>query len=319
MRSLRSALVPTLAVAVGLALAACEPATTPPTVPTTVSTTVTPTPLTIGGDEFHGTGLDASRWRAYSGTYGNAGGGSRHCLAPSNVTVADDVLRITSERTPTPCADGSVQPYRSGFIGSREAGRYYPLEGTFTVRAKVPHAQGIWPAVWLRHRNGAGVAEVDLLESFHAQAPGRVSQVLHLDGKVNVANRATFFESPTPTPGWHTFAVRIDRLDGDGDGREDDVRFDFSVDGRATHGHLDVDPRWLAAADPAATWDVAINTAVDGRWVGDPDGALGRLDQIGRCSISGQYPDCSATGIRRVDWSRPVTFEIDWVRVDALA
>ena len=318
---LRTLVSPVLALLVAVGAAACEPVTTTTTTTTpTTTTTEAPTPpRIIGGDEFGGSTLDASRWKAYSSTYGNSGGGSKHCLTPSNVSVSDGTLKITSKRQATTCPDGSTQPYSSGFIGSREAGRFYPLEGTFTVRAKVPHAQGIWPAFWLRHRNGAGVAEVDILEVFHSQVPGKASHALHLDGEVNSSNRSFALESPTATPGWHEFSVRIDRLDGDKDGASDDVRFDFSIDGKATLSYVDLNPRWVNAADPAATWDVALNTAVDGRWVGSPDGQLGRLDQLGRCSLSGTYPNCSSTGLRQVDWSRPVVFEVDWVRVQALA
>lgn len=323
---LRTLVSPVLALLVAVGAAACEPVPEVPTSTTTVSNAPTTTtteapapPRLIGGDEFGGSKLDASRWKAYSSTYGNSGGGSKHCLTPANVSVSGGTLKITSKRQATTCPDGSTQPYSSGFIGSREAGRFYPLEGTFTVRAKVPHAQGIWPAFWLRHRNGAGVAEVDILEVFHSQVPGKASHALHLDGEVNSSNRSFALESPTATPGWHEFSVRIDRLDGDKDGASDDVRFDFSIDGKATLSYVDLNPRWVNAADPAATWDVALNTAVDGRWVGSPDGQLGRLDQLGRCSLSGTYPNCSSTGLRQVDWSKPVVFEVDWVRIQALA
>ena len=316
----RPVLIFLLAASIVGSAAACEPQSPlPPAGETTITTAVTePVHGLLGGDEFDGASLDASKWGAYSSTYGNSGGGSRHCLTPDNVEVSGGSLKITSDREQTRCPDGSVQPYSSGFIGSRDAGRYYPLEATFTVRAKVPHGQGIWPAFWLRHRNGAGVAEVDILESFHAQVPGKATQVLHLDGEVNTANRSSWFENPTATPGWHTFSVRIERLDGDRDGSRDDVRFDFSIDGDPTHSYVDLDPKWLWASDPSATWDIALNTAVDGRWVGNPDGELGRLDQIRRCSLRGTYPDCSSTGLRRVDWSKSVVFEVDWVRVEAL-
>lgn len=293
------------------------PGTTTPAAPTTTAPpTTTTAPATPRlGDEFDGAGLDATRWRAEHSTYGNAGGGSRHCLLPTNVVVAGGSLRITSSKAQTRCPDGSVQPYSSGLVGSRGVGRYYPLEATFAIRAKVPAAQGIWPAFWLRHRNGASVAEVDILESFHSQVPGRATQSLHLDGVTNTATRSTPFETPSATPGWHEFAVAIRRVADPSAPGLPAVRFDFSIDGRPTHSYVDVDPAWLKGTDPTSAWDVALNTAVDGRWVGDPDGALGRLDQISRCSLSGTYPACSSTGLRRVDWTAPVVFEIDWLRV----
>lgn len=323
-----------IAVAAGIVAlgTACEPApatpgttttTRPPTstVPTKTTTTAAPTttsapaPSAPLGDEFGSGTLDPTRWAPVEGTYGNAAGGSRHCLVRDHVTVRDGTLRIASTKGATPCADGSTQPYASGFVASRGAGRYFPLEGRFAVRARVPAAHGIWPAFWLRHRTGAAAAEVDVMESFHAQVPGKATQSLHLDGQVNAANRSTWFEAPSATPGWHEFAVAIERIASDGTGPRDDVRFTFSIDGATTTTYVDVDPTWLGAADPSATWDVALNTAVDGRWVGDPDGPLGRLDQLGRCSLRGTYPDCATDGIRRVDWASPVVFEVDWVRI----
>ena len=144
---LRVLLTPVLALGITVAAVACEPTiptgesttTSAPTwTPTTAApTTSVPAPRVIGGDEFDGSTLDGSKWKAYSSTYGNSGGGSRHCLTPNNVAVSGGTLKITSERESTRCPDGTVQPYSSGFIGSREVGRFYPLEGTFTVRAPV--------------------------------------------------------------------------------------------------------------------------------------------------------------------------------------
>jgi beta-glucanase (GH16 family) len=322
------------ALAVVTALAACQPApTTPNSSTTTTTTTTAPRPTTTttrpitttttlpaataSGDEFAGSTLDAQRWRALSGTYGNAGGGSRHCLVSRNVTVSGGTLKILSAKAEMTCS-GETLPYTSGFIASRDADRYYPLEGTFSIRARVPAAQGIWPAFWLRHRDGARVAEVDIFESFHAQAPGRATQALHLDGQTNTAQQSTWFETPSAAPGWHTFAVRIRRVAADGSANRNDIAFDFSVDGRPSLSFVDVDPAWPAAADPAATWDIAVSTAVDGRWAGNPDGVLGQLDQLRRCSMGGTYPACSSAGIRRVDWSKPVVFEVDWVRFTPL-
>lgn len=313
-RSVRALLALGAAALAGAAVA-CQPATpTPPATTTAATTTTRAAPPAATGDEFNASTLDAGRWRALSGTYGNAGGGSRHCLRPQNVLVSGGTLKIISSKATVVCSGGQAMAYTSGFISSRDAGRYYPTEGTFSIRARVPAAQGIWPAFWLRHRDGAKVAEVDVLESFHAQAPGRATQALHLDGETNTASRSSWFESPSAAPGWHTFAVRIERTAADGSRNRNDVRFTFSIDGNTTSTYLDIDPVWLSASPPASTWDIAINTAIDGRWVGDPDGTLGYLDQLGRCSIGGTYPGCSTAGIRRVDWSRPVAFEVDWVR-----
>src|SRR3546814_10043578 len=98
--------------------------------------------------------------------------------------------------------------------------------------AKVPHAQGMWPAFWLRHRNGAGVAEVDIMEYFHSQVPGRTTGTLHLDGRHNISKRSIPFEAPTATPGWHTWAVEIEPVAAG-------VQFTFLLDGTPYHSSTD--------------------------------------------------------------------------------
>ena len=73
--------------------------------------------------------------------------------------------------------------------------------GRFEMRARLPHGQGIWPAFWLRHRNGAGTAEVDVMEYFHSTMPGQTTATLHLDGRKNLSKKSQFFETPTDDPG----------------------------------------------------------------------------------------------------------------------
>jgi beta-glucanase (GH16 family) len=310
------------AIACLVAATACQPQTpTTTTTTTTPSSTAPPTTVApaprwtlIGGDEFDGTSVDLTRWKPYHSNYGSANS-QLECNRPSNVRLGGGTLRITAQRETVTCP-GSSAPmrYTSGFLGSRETGTYYPRYARFEMRAKIPHAQGMWPAFWLRHRQGSSTAEVDVMESFHSQVPGRVTQTLHLDGTTNISKRTTFLESPTATPGWHTYAVEI-TPDPAG------IRFTFSIDGTPTHTYLDQRRAWASAAPSEGTWDVAINLAVGGRWVGDPDGTLGLLDVLGRCSISGVAPDgCTTAGIRRVDWGDPTstTFEVDWVRVHRL-
>jgi beta-glucanase (GH16 family) len=259
-----------------------------------------------GGDEFNDATLDATRWRAYHNTYGDSNA-ELACLTPGNLTEAGGTLEITARKQTATCPGGSTESYTSGFIGSREAGRYYPKYARFEIRARLPHAQGLWPAFWLRHRNGAGVAEVDIMEYFHSQVPGKTSQTLHLDGVSNISKKATAFEAPVATGGWHTWAVDIAPDPGG-------VRFTFLTDGAVTHTVVDPHHAW-ASSDDAATWDIAANLAVGGRWTGDPDGTLGYLDQIDRCSIGGTAPRaCTTTGIRRVEWSH-ATYDIDYIRV----
>ena len=323
--------------AVILGLAACQPVATIPsngtpvtTVPSNGGTTVTtttaaPTTTTtaaptatvpnragwklVDGDEFNATTLDTSKWKPYHNNYG-AGNLELECNTPNNVSQSAGTLKIVAKKQAVTCPNAGAYSYTSGFLGSRETGTYYPKYARFEMRAKLPHAQGLWPAFWLRHRNGAGVAEVDIMEYFHSQVPGKTSQTLHLDGVDNISKKATTFENPASTPGFHTWAVEI-LPEGSS------IRFSFFVDDVKVHTFLDTKHAWASAASADGTWDIALNMAIGGKWVGNPDGTLGLLEQLNRCSISGTAPNCTATNIKRVNWgsAAATTYDIDYVRV----
>ena len=318
--------VAALAVAGIMGLAACQPVPpggTDPGAPTTTSTTSTtaPTPTTtpgtkagwtlVGGDEFNGTAVDTTKWKAYNNTYGD-GNNEMACLTPGNVSEAGGTLNITSRKEQVTCPGGKVRQYTSGFLGSREAGKYYPKFARFEMRAKLPHAQGLWPAFWLRHRDGgSGQAEVDIMEEFHALRPGQTSGTLHLDTRRNLVQRSAPFEAPTANPGWHTWAVEISP------GTNGGVRFVYSIDDKTYLDYTDTVHQWTNT-DPAATWDIAVNQAVGGTWTGGPDDTLGYLRDLNKCSLGGTAPSgCVTTGIRRVDWTQPAaaTYQVDWIRV----
>ncbi|CAN5594818.1 hypothetical protein BH10ACT1_BH10ACT1_41920 [soil metagenome] len=264
----------------------------------------------MGGDEFDGTSVDTSKWKLYNNTYGD-GNHELACLTPGNVAESGGALRIVAKKQQVTCPGGSVRQYTSGFLGSREVGQYFPRYARFEMRAKLPHAQGLWPAFWLRHRNGAGVAEVDVMEYFHSAAPGKGYATLHLDGRKNLSKGRVAFEPASGPSGWHTWAVEISPV-------PTGVRFDFSMDGTVFHSYVDTQHDWTSSADAASTWDIAINQAVGGDWIGGPDAALGYLPAVGRCSIGGTAPSgCITTGINRVDWTDPAdaTYSVDYVRV----
>jgi beta-glucanase (GH16 family) len=265
----------------------------------------------LGGDEFNDETIDTSKWKVYHNTYGD-GNKELACLTPDNVEEVGGALVIASRRQTATCPSGSVRKYTSGFLGSREAGRYYPMFGRFEMRAMVPHAQGLWPAFWLRHRRGAGVAEVDVLEYFHSQRPGYGSAALHLDGRYNLLKKHAYFESPqTAQRGYHTWAVEISEV-------ADGVKFEYFYDNKSIGSYVDTQHNWMEGTDRNATWDIAINQAVGGNMAGDPDGTLGFLSGSNRCSLGGTAPDgCTTTGINRINWNKitDAAYVIDYVRV----
>jgi beta-glucanase (GH16 family) len=261
---------------------------------------------TVWSDEFNGTALNTQVWKPYHSTYGD-GNREDQCHTPQNVAVSGGTLRITARREKVTCPGGSVRDYSSGFLGTRDTGTYFPRYGRFEIRARVPHGQALWPAFWLRHRQGSSTAEVDIMEYFHAQVPGQTTATLHLDGRANVSKKTVDFEAPTANPGWHTWAVDIENA-------SDGVRFTFSLDGKAFHTYTDTQRRWASALPGQNLWDIAVNLSVGGNWVGDAAGALGYLPDINRCAQGGTPPNgCATSGIRRASF--PATYEVDYVRV----
>ncbi len=256
-------------------------------------------------DEFDGTALDETSWRMYHNTYGD-GNNELACLTPNNVSVRDGKLHIVSRRETVTCPSGSVRQFTSGFVGTRERGLYFPRFARYEMRGKVPHMNALWPAFWLRHRDGAAVAEVDVMEYFHASLPGKTSGTLHFNGVNNVAKGQTAFEAPTLNPGWHTWAVEIEP----GTGNQicfryfvDDVQMNFN-------GRQPGQPFCIADSGPFSRYpgqplfDIALNMAVGGNWVGHPDGPLDRLS-------NGNYVD--PTNVKPTSF--PTEYVVDYVRV----
>lgn len=247
--------------------------------------------------------LDTTRWSVYNNTYGE-GNNELQGNVPSAV-VADGVLSITARKQQVNLG-GKVRNYTSGFIGSREAGKYYPLYGKYEIRAKMPDGQGLWPAFWLRHRNGSSTAEVDVLEYFANQTPGKITQTLHFPGSIgrNIASKSTPVNDVTK---WHTYAVDIQPVGSD-------VKFSFSIDGVVTTEYLNTKSSAFTNVPKDAAWDMAINMAVGGNWIGDPEGPLGVMGN-GKCGLTGQAPaagtSCPTTGIKRV--ALPASYVVDYV------
>ncbi len=269
-------------------------------------------------DEFSATSLDTNRWKPYHNTYGDSDPYSLHCLTPGNVTQSSGTLRLAAKKGDVTCPGGKVRRYSSGMVGTRDVGRYYPLYGRYEIRAKVPHGQGIWPGLWLRHRYGASVGEVDIMEAFHSTAPGKATQTLHFPSQigVNVAKKTTFIEQPEAAT-WHTYAAEITPA-----GDPSKVRFRMFIDGVQTLGYTNPKATQMTSVEKNAAWDIALSNYVGGKWVGDPAKNLGWMPANGGAGICGlgwkaptNGPDsCPTTGMRLAQ-PGDQTLEIDYVRV----
>lgn len=254
--------------------------------------------------------IDTALWYRYDNNYGT-GSQSAHWLRPRNV-VADGTLKVVSKRERY-----RGREFTSGFLSTAKRGghaepapehdTYFPRSGFYEISGKVTHAQGLLQACWLRHRNGASVAEVDLMETFHCQEPGKTRQTLHLNGVHNTFSTSTFIEDPAAKPGWHVWGVAITEEDSA-------VRFRFYTDGALTGEYRAHNNRFWHGYSNPNLWDISIDTYVGGVWVGHPDDPLGYSRYNGGfCLSSGQPPRCDSTNLRAPDF--PTTFEVDYVRV----
>jgi hypothetical protein len=281
-------------------------------VTTTTTTTLSEPPgwSLLWSDEFDGADLDTTVWTPYHSTYGHANE-ELQCHTPDNVAVSGGTLEITALRQDSTCPNGARRAFSSGFVSTRETGRYFPRFGRFEIRARVPHGQGLWPAFWLRHRDGAKVAEVDVMEYFHAESPGEVKSSVYLDEGETVSRETIRFEEPTDDPRWHVWTVDIEPVP---EGVQFSFYRDMSTRARpvAYHRFVDTAPSWADTHPGDDLWDVAVNLSVGGRWTGHPDGELGVLPDGTTCAQGGE-PPCSAAGIRRASF--PATYEVDYVRV----
>jgi beta-glucanase (GH16 family) len=282
----RRALPAALALVLASCGIACAPGVVPsPTPPgaTTTTTTLPGEPL-LWSDDFTA-GLN-STWGVHDDTYGSGG----HILSgnsPAAVTVSGGMLHLTASRTPT-----HGLPFQGAIIGTRETGHWFPRYGRFEARMRLPSGQGLWPAFWLRHRNGSSTAEVDVMEWFYAMRPTATTATLHLDGHPNVSKHDVTFDPSV----FHTWAVEI-RPDTLG------VRFTFTLDGQPYHTYVDTQHAWTSA--PAdGTWDIALDFWVGGSWIGSPDGPLGTLGNGTKVPTAGLHLA-----------QLPATMDVDWVKV----
>lgn len=254
-------------------------------------------------------------------------------LAPAMSYAGADGVNRAAPRTGLPAGS---RPFSSGLLSSRDATtpRYYPLFSTFEIRARIPHGQGLLPAFWLRRNGGASWAEVDVMEYFFNYRPGQTKASLHFPNSIgtNATQQRANFEPPRlGISDWHTWACTIRPALTNPDPLKDPIIFEFQLDGKMFGNYtvtnedtirdlhrVDRNTGKAPAGADSETWDMCINLAVGGKWVGAPDQQLGYLPIVDRCSRTQALPPNGATSCDLTDLffaEMPATFEIDYVRV----
>lgn len=258
--------------------------------------------------------------------------------APAMSFVSNDGMMRAA---PVEGLPAGTRYWTSGLINTRDAGtpRYFPLFGHYEIKARVPHGQGLLPAFWLRRREGASWGEVDIMEYFGGARPGYSKFSLHFPNTIgkNTTQQSTFFETPVPgTGGWHTWAVEIRPAKEQADSLKDPIEFIAYLDGKQYGYYKLTDaqsirdlhmisretglPMYPNSANE--TWDICVNMAVGGQWVGQPDQQLGYLPMPNRCSKDQKVPpqnDPSACNVEGLFFAVfPAIFEVDYIKVRLL-
>jgi beta-glucanase (GH16 family) len=122
---------------------------------------------------------------------------------PSQVRVSGGVVHLVAQRKRTvgTTSTGARKVYgcRSGMITSYPGFKFE--YGFVQVVAKIPHANGLWPALWLAAADGKYPPEIDMVESWGVDA--ETASFFHpVTGK---RSRATY--SPALTRGWQTYSL----------------------------------------------------------------------------------------------------------------
>ncbi|HEX8767066.1 MAG TPA: family 16 glycosylhydrolase, partial [Jatrophihabitans sp.] len=97
----------------------------------------------------------------------------------------------------------TTRQYTSGYLDTIGRGSWQ--YGRFEMRAKLPTAQGMWPAFWLRDNTNPG--ELDIMEAVGG-LPTKTVQTIHqsTNGGMGKAGHEDILPSGT-TATWHTYAV----------------------------------------------------------------------------------------------------------------
>jgi hypothetical protein len=181
------------------------------TAPTAIRGVPTPKRKPTLNVVFRGSLLNAKIWDTCYPKLANYHGGCTNYgnkqeaewYLPSQVKVSGGVARLSAqrERTVGATSTGARKVYgcRSGMITSYPGFRF--KYGFVQVVAKVPHASGLWPALWLASANGKFPPEIDMLESWGVKTES--ASFFHpVTGKVS---RARY--SPALTRGWQTYSL----------------------------------------------------------------------------------------------------------------
>jgi beta-glucanase (GH16 family) len=175
-------------------------------------------------DEFDLPGLpDPARWDYEEGFIRNREKQYYTRARPENVRVEGGYLVIEARKEPfrnRAYREGSRDwrrrekeaAYTSGCVITRHKADW--TYGRIEVRARLPHGQGIWPAIWTLGSNRGEVGwprcgEIDIME-FVGHEPGRIHGNVHFARDGEHASHPGVLETEAPYAAFHTYALEWD-------------------------------------------------------------------------------------------------------------
>lgn len=227
----------------------------------------------IFSDEFDGTEVNADKWiTMFPWGRNGANPSELQYYAEDAFEFLEGIHRIKAEQRSMAGYD-----YTSGIITS--AGKFSMTYGYMEVRAKMPHGQGFWPAVWLLPEDEDWPPEIDVLEIL-----GHETNTVYMTNHwLTEANEHVFAQGQLVGPDFaedfHIFAVEWSPAEI--------IWFIDGVERFRTNQGVPAEPMYLL-----------INLAVGGEWPGNPDETTpfpGYMDldyvRVYRHSTSQQLPN----------------------------
>jgi beta-glucanase (GH16 family) len=168
------------------------------------STSSAPAPAPAGyklvwSDDFNT--VDRTKWNVRNNSWAN----NEQSIVTSrsaNVFTSNGALTLRAIQE-SYTVGSTTRQYTSGYLDTvgRESWQY----GRIEMRAKLPTAQGMWPAFWLRDNTNLG--ELDIMEAVGG-LPTKSVQTIHqsTNGDLAKAGHEDVLPSGT-TATWHTYAV----------------------------------------------------------------------------------------------------------------
>ncbi|WP_286261130.1 glycoside hydrolase family 16 protein [Thalassotalea atypica] len=253
----------------------------------------------VWSDEFDSAALDSEKWSVENNCFGG-GNNERQCYTTrlDNAFIENDKLVITAieedYRGPASHDDApdynvnitKTQPYTSARLRTLHKGEWQ--YGRFEIKAKLPHGQGTWPAIWMLPSHWffggwAGSGEIDIMEAVNLGAKSdlpdalstgtetRVHGTLHYGRKYpdNIYSGTYYLleDNQNPADDFHVYAIEWE---------QDEIR--WYVDGihYATQNkqgwytqYLNEQGDWINGGQHAPfdqKFHLLINFAVGGAW-----------------------------------------------------